>query len=243
MFAAMLSAVGVFCLNSPAFAAEESARDRRNGRNLVGEFADCVVKVNAPLARGTILQNLSPGQIARNRLARQLINDSCAARVNQGSGVNLSFGSDLFRYSIAEALVRKDYAVVRHFDFSSASSLNHCDPSPLNAASANGTDARSRAAQAAHFKATTAALLSRFGECVTRRSPDGVQKLLLSAPASAAENTAFAELAPFLGQCLTSGQVRLSREVVRGALGLNFYRLAGAPAGTEVTTLREEPDA
>ena len=243
-----LAAAGVLSLTG-AVAAPSLAVAPRGGqvvslRQVAAAYAACVVRVAAPVARGVVLQNFTNAQINRDPVARRLFDEGCMSppasdnAIGPQSPGGMRFSGDLFRYSLADALIQKDYADRRHFDFTTVPPLQHFTPAPLISALANGTDSKARRAQETYASLMGLSAFSKFGECVSRRDPDGVQKLILTHVLSDAENAAFAALSPALGQCLVSGQLRLSREVVRGLVALNFYRLAGAPAGANVTTLK-----
>lgn len=234
---------------SPAAASAPKGSGMEDLRRVASMLADCVVRVNAPLVRGVVLQNLSPAQISKSPTARRLIDGLCLQGNRSDDAIapqiplGMRFEGDLFRYNLADALIRKDYPTSHHFDFAAVAALQHHDPGVLAPALASGTSRKAKKAREAYEKDLAIVMFSRFGECVCRRNPGDVHKLLLTPVVTPMENVAFAELSSTLGECLADGQLRLSREVVRGVLALNFYRLAGAPADAEVTTLKDGPNA
>ena len=69
--------------------------------------------------------------------------------------------------------------------------------------------------------------MSAVGECVVRAAPDVSTRLVRSDIASDAESAAVEALKPALSGCLTAGQTFVfSPEMLRGAVALNYYRLA-----------------
>jgi hypothetical protein len=248
-FLGVIAFAGVLAAPTAVNAAAPKGALQEDLRRAASDYADCVVRSYAPIVRGVILQNFGNTQISEDSLARRLITGTCIegpqsdVAIGRQAPPGIRFGGDLFRYSLADALVRNDYPEIRNFDFNTVPPLSHRDPSPIEPSLASGTSRKAKMAQQAHATAVGAALFSRFGECVCRRDPGNAHKLILSRIMTDGENAAFSALAPALGQCLSSGQMRLSREVVRGLVALNFYRLAGPPAGAEVTKLKGVTDA
>lgn len=217
-------------------AKEQSAKEIAHVRQVAAAFGDCVVKRSAPVARAVILGNLHDGQIQKS--AYRLIDGNCLVKANDGMGAMMKFTGDLFRYTMAQALVRMDYPVERAFDFSNATPLLHLTPDTVSPELAGGTSRKAKKAVQNSAKEQMISALSKYGECVSRQAPGDVHAVLLSPLNSRQEYDAFGKLAEPLGVCLSEGQLKFSREVLRGVLALNFYRLAGAPAGAQVATLK-----
>ncbi|MBV1687086.1 hypothetical protein KRR38_05215 [Novosphingobium sp. G106] len=238
----------VWALSCPSMAAPPTV-DSTNLRQSAAQFGECVVRTNAALARGFILQDLTLFDIKKIAEARRLMDPTCIEELRSDDAIGpdqpagMRFESDLFRYSLADALVRADYPKISHFDFTARPQLTHSVPGPLPPDVAAGTGMKAKQAQVAYSLAMNVSLMSRFGECAARRNPDGVHELLLTKVNTAEERAVFSRLSAMLGQCLVEGQMRISREVARGSLALGFYRLAGAPAGAEVRNLRGAANA
>ena len=78
-------------------------------------------------------------------------------------------------------------------------------------------------------KAKVMGALSRYGECVVRRDPNDSRLWVLTPPDSPDEDGRIDALRPFFGACLKDGKVAFSKATLRGAVALNYYRLAHAP--------------
>jgi hypothetical protein len=236
-------------LQLPAYASAPKGSRPENIRSAALRFGDCLARSYAPLGRAVVLANLVSEEITKWKQTKRLIDGSCLNQpasddaIGPESALGMRFSSYLFPYFLADGLVRKDYPVPRQFDFAKVPPLTHRTVAPLPASLAADTSRAAGQLRARHHQAQTLILFSRFGECVARRAPSGVHQLLHSDALTKAEDAAFAELSIPMGECLSSGQLRFSREVVRGVLAVNFYRLAGAPAGAEVATLRDRPNA
>ena len=144
----------------------------------------------------------------------------------------MKFGSDLYRYALADALVNADYALVAETDFTNRLPLAHA-PMPnqleLDAYLAPIKSKRRREeAQAEFNKRVGIAWLSRFGECVARRDPVNSRLWLLTATDVAEETNRINNLSPAFSSCLGEGTMRFNRITMRGTVALNYYRLAKA---------------
>jgi hypothetical protein len=71
--------------------------------------------------------------------------------------------------------------------------------------------------------------LRQLAACVVLAKPDIVHRLLLARTASADENVAFGEVAPFVGGCVPDGQtLKFSRQLLIGVLAEAMHRMAPA---------------
>ncbi|BAI96162.1 hypothetical protein Sj15T_04840 [Sphingobium sp. TA15] len=223
------------CGSKPAFAKALSLKEINKIRSITVQFGDCVMKHNAALGRAVVLSNLSNDVILHS--ASRLIDGNCLNRTDAGMGSQMTFTGDQFRYAMAGALVRMDYPVRRHFDFTNVLPLVHAIPKPVDPSLKKGSRKAAKAEEE-YAKDRAFLFLSRFGECVARRNPDRTQDLLLADIGTVEEKAAFNELSASLGECLGDGQMSFGREMLRGSLALNFYRLAGAPLDARVVTLK-----
>jgi hypothetical protein len=117
----------------------------------------------------------------------------------------------LIRTALAQALVESEPTIALP-DLATVPPLEH------------GTVKR-----ASDKNAATGIAMSRLGECVVRAAPDSSGRLVRSAVASPDESAAFEALKPAVSSCLSAGAtVAFSPELLRGAVALNYYRLAKA---------------
>src|SRR3546814_6986818 len=77
----------------------------------------------------------------------------------------MTFTGDQFRYAMAGALVRIDYPVRRHFDFTNVPPLVHAIPKPIDPSLKKGSRKAAKAEEE-YAKDRAFLFLSRFGECV-----------------------------------------------------------------------------
>lgn len=202
----------------------------QDSRVIVAKLWDCQVSKAAPKARALILGSL--GYREQREQVAQLADGQCIIDIGYGGGT-IAFPGDLALYGIAEALVRSDYSRPEELNFTGHPPLDHAMPDVSQRTS------QWKMSEADFLKQRTASyVLDTWGECVVRRDTHNVHALLLTAPASAEERAALAALSPSFDACMQTGDVRLSLQVARGTLALNFYRLAGAPNGAKVAVLK-----
>lgn len=210
----------------PAFAS--TAKDEERVRSLVYDYAKCVVRARHDRAAEAIISNVDNAVIAKKY--GDLISGDCLARV--GGHVKLTFTSDLYRYALADALVNADYTQKVVTDFSDRLPLAHHRfeaSQDLDAKLAMVKSKKKRAEIQERFhKATTAAWLSRYGECIVREDPVRSRLWLLTPPGGAEETSRIGDLRPAFGHCLDEGKLTFNKVTLRGAVALNYYRLANA---------------
>jgi hypothetical protein len=200
----------------------------RQVRLLVADYANCIIKREASLAREVLLA----GDEDRELMARypKLVQDTCLS-TKLGDQVVLSFRDDEYRYALADALVRRDLAEVVPPDLAELPALKHgterADPSTLAGASLSGRSLQKAAAD--YNKWRTGQYMWRFGECVVRVDPEGSKRLLMSPIESSAESAGFTSLGTALGTCLGEGrQLEFGKVALRGTIAVNYYRLVTA---------------
>ena len=231
MKAVLLIRIGLFgvslCgLTGQAYAAPKTSLDAAT------VFGDCFLDRDRPMARAVVV-NVSTIQVPK---ATGNIMAACLT-VTAGMNSVITFSNFSFHYMLAQALVRSDYGTLRHFDFSSVLPLIHRPPNPVDV-TLKGEGAKQ--AQQDFEQKELSFLLSQFGECVVRRQPDYVHVLLLAPAESESELVSFQNISTSLNDCVRVGQqIKFDRKLLKGVLALNFYRLAGTPAGAQVATLRE----
>jgi hypothetical protein len=212
---------------SPAFAGPKEAA---YNRKIMHRFAECVVQKHHKRASEMILADENNGAI----LARysDLIDDDCLGSV--AGNVSMTFGGDLYRYDIADALVNADYATQGPTDFVDRQPLAHLvapDPAKLNIelAKLKNKAAKDRL-QAAFDKNASNTWLSRYGECIVRHSPSDARLWLITPPDTPEETSRINALRPAFSDCLDGGTLKFNRIVMRGIVAINYNRLAMATA-------------
>jgi hypothetical protein len=195
--------------------------DAPQRRRMVAEYAACVVKILPKATTRIALQEGSPIHIERDFERTRL--SGCVP----GTDLMMSMSRLILQFAFANALIRGQHVTLPQ-DLSAIKPLNQGPSGPAIAKAVldkgkRATDSEKREA----LRAAAAAELSRFGECVVRASPQGAQALLQTDVAGPAEASMFAALSASFGTCLDKGQkVTLTKDVVRGAVALNYFRLA-----------------
>lgn len=210
-----------------AAAAAVSAREEQAARKITYGYARCVVRHHHALAAKAILADEGNGTIMHDYAA--LIDSGCLALT--AGGVKVTFGGDLYRYALADALVNLDFAAAGPTDLSDRPPLPHLF-SPSNeeyeTAVANARGKRAKAeVRSSLDQRRDIVWLSRYGECVVRADPADARLWLLTPPGIPAEAGRIDALKPAFSQCLT-GTLTFNRTTMRGTVALNYYRLAMA---------------
>jgi hypothetical protein len=182
-------------------------------------FGRCIVKNNPALAREFVLRG---NEHWFDKKFHSLPTPGCLGDALFGAGLSggtLAFMPTVLRYIVAEALVRTDLADFNAATISSAA--------PLPPPRVSRDDFRDRQAFA---NAQNDVALFNFGECVVRAKPSQAQRLLNTKINSKDEGQALLELVPTFGSCLDVGhQFVTDRQILRGIIAFDYYRLAYAP--------------
>jgi hypothetical protein len=212
--------------------ADESDLSLKETRRLLQDYGMCIVKGRHAAASRAILANVSNRELMNHYSA--LIDGNCLPR-QPGMVLKVRFTGDQYRYALADALVRSEFAAGAP-DISAVPPLTHRDPgSPPNQVLPNGKlmNARKFAALVANYQEGQALqFVSVFGECTVRKNPAGARALILTKPDTPAETAAFSALGEALATCLPEGRtLSFGRVALRGTLAINYYRLAKAATG------------
>ncbi len=210
--------------------AAREAKERAGNRTIMFDYAKCVVKQRHARAAEAILKNAGNDEI--NKKYSDLIRGDCLVSAANGEA-EMTFGGDLYRYALADALVNADLAKTSDSDFSNRAPLAHVEPYlqvELDAALAKIKSARKRAEVQEMFdNQSTVSWLSRYGECVVRHNPVSTKAWLLTAPNAPEESVHIAALQSAFGDCLVGRQTqKFNRMTMRGLVAINYYRLAMA---------------
>lgn len=196
-------------------------------RRVVLDYASCVVKWAHDKVARTVLAD-GDNNVIKHDLAGFISGDCVALGID-----TMKFDGDLYRYALADALVRSEFANQGPSDFSDRPPLTHRQAptkSDIDAALANVTSAKKRDALMHGFEAqNVVAALSQYGECVVRADPTDARLWILTKPGSTEEANRIDALRPSFGICLKNGKVVFSKATLRGTVALNYYRLAHAP--------------
>lgn len=214
----------------PAFEKRQSPKDVIEARRFMFDYARCVVRKKHDGASEAILANANNGDITERY--SDLIRPECLQPSSLAGNISISFGGDLYRYALADALVNADFAAQGAKDFSDRLPLAHL-PMPsrqeLDMRLASEKNKRKRTELEQGFaKSIGVAWLSRYGECVVRGDPVAVRLWLLTRPDMPEEISRISALRAVFNNCLSDGTMTFNSTTMRGAMAINYYRLAMA---------------
>lgn len=200
-------------------------------RALSAVYADCVLgyETRIGLAREYLINDLPSDTLLRGKY-RRLIDGNCLVKVSRTqTGIQMTFPGELYRYALAGALIRIDFAQIQFDDFSKVAPLQHRPMPVLDEAALPKNKKKADEAKEEFELERVDGFLARYAECVVRRSPIESRKLLTSKVASAEEKQTFGSMNDGLSRCMPEGStVRFGRETLRGAIAVAYYRLADA---------------
>jgi hypothetical protein len=142
--------------------------------------------------------------------------------------VQVSFMAYLYRYALADALVRRDFTAGDPANLASVAALRQ--PQPLLAPATDSERRSARALHAAQVYARVEARDAAMGECIVRTDPQAARQWLLTVPGSRQDMETAQAIIPAFQACVkrTGGGPDFDPSVVRGPVALNYYRLAVA---------------
>jgi hypothetical protein len=190
-------------------------------------YAKCVVKRQGRKASEALISNADNVTILREY--ESLIDGECLKL----DIAKISFGGDLFRYALADALVNRELADEPVPDLAMVSVLAHRtpreQPEPLPADAGKAARKKFEKAKKDYEESVAIGFLSSYGECIVRYNPAGAKALLLTVPDSPQESSRFDALRPAFAACLVKGRtLRFGRVALRGSIAINYYRLVHA---------------
>lgn len=216
---------------SPSTAqADESDYSTKETRAIMHGYARCIVAQHAGKASEAVLQNVDNKTILRRY--PMLLNGECLVDQTHTAS-RMSFAGDLYRYALADALVRKEMATAAVPALEGVPRLDARSlperPEPLPTDAKKSARRKHEAALKKFDQAVAYYFLGGYGECVVRVDTAGAKALLLTKPDSAEEGQSFSKLRPALETCLPEGQtLRFGKVALRGTIAVNYYRLAHA---------------
>lgn len=196
-------------LPAAALAANQhlSRKEKANTETEMAFFSKCVVKESR--ARLPAYLRLSPNAKIYHQTGQSLASGGCLSM----SSASMKFNSDLFRWSLFEALHKADFGDQPVEDLSSVPPLDFRGERDWVSADENDY-------------ANQYVAVREFGDCSVRKNTALVASLLTTKVYSGAEQALFAQLGPNLGKCLAgSGKLRFTRTSLRGILAEALYNL------------------
>lgn len=224
-------ALVVSLIATGSLSSAEGGKKEIKVRTLSAQYADCVLsnQDRVRLAREFLISDLSSDTLLRGKY-RRLIDGDCLNKVSRSqTGIQMTFPGELYRYALAGALIRIDFAEVQFDDFSKIAPLFHRPLPVLDEAALPKNEKKADQAKEEFELERVDGFLARYAECAVRRSPVESRKLLASEVASAEEKQTFGSMNDGLSRCMPEGStVRFGRETLRGAIAVAYYRLIDA---------------
>lgn len=216
---------------SSAPAADKS--DAKEVREIQVKYGECVIKKHLKAARHFVLTPNMDDDEWRKAISKVGDGGCLVAAADAAGGIAMTFPTDMMRYTLAEALVRREFAAGPVSSIKDAAALEEptldeakYQPKPgkkLN-------KAKLERLQESRSKRVALIYLAKFGECVVRQESIQSHALLMAQSATVEETRAFNALMPAFGNCLAPGEtLKFNKTVLRGTIAMNYYRLANAP--------------
>lgn len=199
-------------------------------RDVLVAFAECAVKKFPEMTREMVLDTSSVR--IGEKYSKAADPDCLIQAVNATYAVvQLQMSPVSFRAAVANELVRRDLGSFDPAGIKFAAPLHHPTVDPADYAPKGRVSSKSLAEwQHAKERDAGQAWLSTVGDCAVRANPSGARKLLQAKVNSDEELQALLALIPAFSSCIDQGhQVKMGRASIRGAVAVNYYRLAYAP--------------
>lgn len=207
--------VSAMLLASHVSAAEPAANTRLQAWTVGQQLALCHLGGDKKRLKIALLADPMTGAFEQWAAQRDLTCQSAAVRPR----------GDFYRYAISEAIFRRDLKKVYLRDLAAIGPLTHARP-PLKFAIQTSKQDR----EAAAALQAGAVNLSVLGECVVRSDPMTAHALLNTRPTTEAETAALTKLMPSVEHCVDQSRAtKMGIDDLRGAIALNYVRLANAP--------------
>ncbi len=199
-------------------------------RDVFAAFAQCAVKKFPELTHEMVLD---ASKVAVDKKYRKAADPDCLVQaVNASySVVQLQMSPTSFRAAVADELVRRDLGGFDPAEIKLAEPLQHPTIDPADYVPKRSVSPETLANwQHAKERDTGEAWLSTVGDCAVRANPSGARELLQTKVNSDEELHALLALIPAFSSCIDQGhKVQTVRASLRGAVAVNYYRLAYAP--------------
>lgn len=217
-----------------AAAPQADAAATKESRMTQVRYGECVIAREYKAAREFVLNPLLE-EPALQRLTAKVTDGKCLIKSAPSSlgSVRMRFPLDTMRFSLAEALVRREFAAGPVMGIEAAAPLSQLRFDPAFYEPKPGQKLSPKELEDLKFRRDyrlARAFLGEFGECVVRANPAASHALLLTSPVTPEESRAFNSLSAVFGNCIAGGpNMSLDKSVIRGTVALNYYRLAHAP--------------
>lgn len=222
---------------SPALSYREDAARRRDNetRKVISRYGKCVVRRKA--AAVSVFLLAEPKSKEFEQLTYDDINDAyCLAFAGWDQVVGAYFPAGTLSYTLAEAIVQKDFPGRRFQSFAHVPPLpprvvDRADFKPKPGL--RPSKRRDQRLEQSRTAAFVSAFMYSYGECIVRTDPVGSHRLLMTEVTSPEESAEFGRLKPVLAACIPNQQkMAFNKASIRGAVAVGYYRLARASAGT-----------
>lgn len=212
---------------------EKVEREQLEIRKVQTKYGECVVKKQYAAARTFVLLANLEGR-DRDRAVAKIANPDCLlGAVTLPGGVQMTFPGDTMRYTLAEALIRREFPGGPPPSLKTAGPIVQPTFDETEYVPPPGKKLKKKELdELAEMRSTRLGqvYLAAYGECVVRADTGNSHAVLMAEPGSTAESSAFRNLLPVFSACLTAGQtLSFGKAVLRGTIAMNLYRLAHAP--------------
>lgn len=198
-------------------------------RTVLADFAHCAIKKFPTLAREMVLDGT---KVAVDDKYKKVADPECLAQAVVGAYdmVQLRMSSESFRSAVADELVKSDLSDFEPAQIKLAAPLHHAAIDPADyVPKKRVSDRELQKWEQAKQRDSGEAWLSGVGECAVRTNPTAARNLLETKVNSEVELQALLALIPAFSGCIDRGrQLRTERAAIRGAVAVNYYRLAYA---------------
>lgn len=213
----------------PFVATADDAKETTRLRRVTLDYAKCVVNANHAKASEAILATSNNQAVLAHY--QQLLDSDCLDSAT-GSGFDMHFPNASYLNALADALVNADFATSGEASFANRLPLAqpvYSTPSQQAVALAKiKSDRKRKELQQKFDEQSVLGWISRYGECVVRQNPEAARYWLLTPPDTPEETSRIKALSPAFSDCLGEGSTKFNRVIMRGAVAINYYRLAMA---------------
>ena len=217
--------------------ATTGAVDATEGHQYMVAYAHCVVQRDHNRAAAAVLANLSQRDLERNYsdifLAQPVVFVARCQRLVMRADVAFRYSGEPLLSALAEALIESDLQYANPIELSDRLPLMYSTPlrEKVSTARHEGTGRHSSNIQQPEEESARQ-WLSRYGECIVRSQPTLARNWVRTVTDGADEAATIRALSPALSECLVEGQeMRFAKSRLRGAVAINYFRLAMAKPG------------
>lgn len=219
--------------DAPAMSPNQQAARRRDEetRQVISRYGKCVVRRKADAASTFVLAHQKSKEL-QGLTFNDISDRYCLGFAGWDQVVGAYFPSGTLRYTLAEALVLKEFSGNPAQSFAHVPALPPSIVDPADFQPKPGqrvSKRRNHWLEQSRTAATVAAYMSAYGECVVRTDPVGSHRLLMTEVTTPQESVELGKLKPALAACIPNQQkMAFNKAGIRGAIAVNYYRLAKA---------------